>query len=167
MHVIEGEGAVYEPSSRGSRLVSVEVTDETGRPVEGAAVSFHTPIDGPTALFANGLRTEIVQTDVRGRASIKGLQMGSAPGRFLIRIVASKEQARVGALCSQYVSEPKGKAPTAHAKGGAGKWLTVVAVLGGGAAAGYYVAGRSGGSTQAAAAATVSIGTPAVTVGKP
>ena len=41
IQIVEGEGAVYAPGARSARPLAVEVTDETGRPVAGAAVSFH------------------------------------------------------------------------------------------------------------------------------
>ncbi len=63
IRVIEGEGAVHLPGARSSRPIAVEITDETGRPVAGAAVSFHLPEDGPGGAFVNGLRTEVVITD--------------------------------------------------------------------------------------------------------
>ena len=50
--VIEGEGAVYAVGSRATRGIAIQVTDETGRPVEGASVSFRLPDDGPSGSFA-------------------------------------------------------------------------------------------------------------------
>src|SRR5438093_61797 len=73
--VIEGEGAVHVPGSRSSRPLTVEITDETGKPVPNAAVSFHVPDDGPGGTFPNGLRTAVVTTDTRGRSSLRGLQV--------------------------------------------------------------------------------------------
>jgi hypothetical protein len=98
----------------------VEITEETGKPVAGAAVSFHLPEDGPGGTFVNGLRTEVVITDASGRASLHGLVANRIPGRFQIRILASKEQARAGTVSFQYVAEPRGGAavrPTATAAG--------------------------------------------------
>jgi hypothetical protein len=43
IRVIEGEGAVHQPASRSARPITVEITEETGKPVAGAAVSFHLP----------------------------------------------------------------------------------------------------------------------------
>jgi len=62
--------------------------------VEGAAVSFHLPEEGPGGLFANNIQTDVSVTDSHGHASVRGLQFNRASGRFMILIVASKEQAR-------------------------------------------------------------------------
>ena len=174
IRVVEGEGAVHAPGSRGARPLTVEVTDETGKPVEGAAVSFHLPEEGPGGVFANGMRTEVAVTDSRGHASAHGLQLNRAPGRFQIRIVASKEQARAGMVSFQYITGPGSgaAAPTAAGSHGYRKWIVVALLAGGGAAAGILAAGKSG-STPAAAPATplpmitLTIGAPAITVGKP
>src|SRR5581483_5246973 len=98
IRVVEGEGAVHAPGSRSIRPLTVEITDETGKPVDQAAVSFHLPDDGPGGVFLSGLRTEVVMTGADGRASIRGLQWNSTPGRLQIRIVASREQARAGMI---------------------------------------------------------------------
>jgi hypothetical protein len=172
IRVIEGEGAVHQPASRSARPITVEITEETGKPVAGAAVSFHLPEDGPGGTFVNGLRTEVVITDASGRASLHGLLANRIPGRFQIRILASKEQARAGTVSFQYVAEPRGGAavrPTATA--GRRKWMVVAAVVAGGAVGGV-VAMRGGAASPAAVPSAptppaLSIGTPAITVGKP
>jgi len=180
IQVIEGEGAVNAAGSRIARPLIVEVTDETGRPVEGASVSFHLPDEGPGGTFGNGLRTDVTVTDVRGRANLHTMVTNRTPGRVAIRIVASKEQARAGMVSFQYIAGPKnGAAPGKSARGGSSwmhgplKWVVVGALAGGAAAAGALVAGKSGNSgslTAAAAAATstgVTIGSPSLSVGKP
>jgi hypothetical protein len=184
IQVVEGEGAVHAPGSRTSRPLTVEVTDETGRPVSGAAVSFHLPEEGATGTFTNGLRTEVATTDARGRASIYGLQFNRVGGRFPIRIVASKEQARAGVISFQYIAEttgarrPAASAPSpapaashqqAVATHGHSKWLIVAAAVAGGAAAGILGATRGGSpkTEPAPPAPTLSIGVPTVVVVKP
>jgi hypothetical protein len=174
IRVIEGEGAVHLPASRSSRAITVEITEETGKPVAGAAVSFHLPEDGPGGTFVNGLRTEVVLTDSSGHASLHGLQANRIPGRFQIRILASKEQARAGTVSFQYIAEPKGGVAAVKAAGTAGrrKWVVVAAAVAGGAVAGF-VATRGGAATPAVvvpsapAPPVLSIGTPAITVGRP
>jgi len=146
----------------------VEVTDETGKPVEGAAISFHLPEEGPGGLFSNGMRTEVAVTDSHGRASLHGLQLNRAPGPFQIRILASKEQARAGMVSFQYIAGPGsgagpgGRPATAGSSHRYRKWIVVALLAGGGAAAGILVAERPWSAPRA-----LTIGTPVISVGKP
>jgi hypothetical protein len=173
IRVIAGEGAVHLPGSRSSRPITVEITEETGKPVAGAAVSFHLPEDGPGGAFVNGLRTEVVITDGNGHASLHGLLANRIPGRFQIRILASKEQARAGTVSFQYVAEPKGGAATASvAPAGRRRWVALAAAVAGGAAASIAFTRASAVSPaamvpSAPAPPVLIIGTPAITVGKP
>lgn len=175
IRVVEGEGAVSAAGSHLSRPLTVEVTDETGRPVEGASVSFHLPDAGPGGTFGNGLRTDVTVTDARGRASLHTILLNRAPGRFAIRIVASKEQARAGLMTFQYVAEPKGASETAAGSKsrhsllrGPLKWAALAAMAGGAATAGALLSGKS--ATAAASPSAPSTGpstTPGVTIGSP
>ena len=173
IQVIEGEGAVHTPGSLSLRPLTVEITSETGKPVEGAAVSFHLPEEGPGGTFGNQLRTDVAITDANGRASLRGLQLNRTPGPFQIRIVAAKEQAHAGAVSSQYISEPKsGTTPgTPTASRSPLKWIAMAVAAGGAAAAVALLAGKSSaGPTPAASTAVAlapTIGTPTITVGKP
>ena len=175
IQVTGGEGAVHTPGARDARAIAVVVTDETGHPVEGAAVSFHLPEQGPSGSFVNGLRTEVATTDERGRAAVRSIEYNRVPGRFEIRIVASKEQARAGTVSFQYIN---GASPgtasasaTAKTKGGwhpRKKWLILAAVAGAGAAGGAVALSHASPSSSSTDAATVfSIGTPSITVSKP
>jgi hypothetical protein len=114
--VLEGEGAVHAAGARIARPLMVEVTDETGKPVPGAAVSFQLPPEGPSGLFSNGLRTDLVLTDASGRASIHSVQLNRTGGPFRIRITAVKEQARAGAVSTQFIGENRTAAPVKTAK---------------------------------------------------
>lgn len=175
IQVASGEGAVHAPGARDARAITVVVTDETGRPVEGAAVSFHLPDQGPSGSFVNGLRTEVAVTDASGRAVVRSLEYNRVPGRFEIRIVASKEQARAGTVSFQYIAgtsaggaSASASAKTSHHWHPRKKWLILAAVAGVGAAAGTAALTRSSSSSAAAESAPVfSIGPPSVTVSKP
>ena len=176
IQVVEGEGAVYPAGARAARFLTVEVTDETGRPVEGAAVTFHLPEDGPSGTFTSGLRTDVATTDSHGRATIHGPALNRIPGRFQVRILAVKEQARAGIISFQYISAPAGGAPARALNGPVHRtrWVAIAALVGAGAAAGI-LAGRPGGSagappqtvTPPPSAAILTIGTPTVKVGAP
>jgi hypothetical protein len=103
------------------------------------------------------------------------LQLNRASGRFLILIVASKEQARAGIASFQYIAEPGSGAATAKAGSSHGyrKWMVLAVLAGGGAAAGILAAGKSGGTPAPSvppapvSTVTLTIGAPAITVGKP
>lgn len=177
IQVVEGEGAVHSPGSHSARFLTVQITDESGRPVEGAAVSFHLPEDGASGTFSSGLRTDVVTSDAHGRATLHNLNLNHVAGRFQIRIVAAKEQAHAGIVSFQYIAGPERAASPASAAGPPHRirWIAVAAAVCGGAAAGILAA-RSGGvaapsappaSSPAAAGTSLSIGSPTVTVGKP
>jgi hypothetical protein len=171
IQILEGEGGVHAPGARLARPLTLAVTDETGRPVAGAAVSFNLPEDGPSGAFASGLRTDVATTDQLGRATLRSIQLNRIAGRFQIRIIASKEQARAGTVSFQYIADAGSgvAAARAHAASrGHGKWIAIAALIGAGAAAGT-VASRSGNSANpsAAAAPALTIGSPSLTVGKP
>jgi hypothetical protein len=173
IQVVEGEGTVHAPGSRSARPLTVNVTDETGRPVEGAAVIFHLPENGPGASFGNGLRTEVATTDARGRASAPSFQLNRTPGRFAIRIIASNEQARAGMESFQYVADTNsGAASVPRAKAAAtGRWKWALAAAVAGGAVGGVLASRSRGNSSTPASASsqppVSIGAPIITVMPP
>jgi len=114
--VLEGEAVVHPPGARIAHPLTVEVTDETGRPVAGAAVSFQLPPEGPSGLFSNGLRTDLVLTDAAGHASLHSVQLNRTSGQFRIRITAVKEQARAGAVSTQYIAETRNALPAASSK---------------------------------------------------
>ena len=186
IQVLEGEGAVYGARTRAGRPVSVQVTDETGRPVEGVAVSFRLPEEEPSGLFGNGLKTELVISGKDGKASVWGIQWGATPGPLRLRVTASKDAARAGIFVSQYLMEAKdwaagGERATARpGSGGAprigrGKLITAT-LLAAGAVAGGLVLSRggttspvNGGGVSAAASTTQvpQVGPPLIRITRP
>jgi hypothetical protein len=150
--------------------VTVLVTDETGRPVEGATVSFTLPAEGPGGVFSTGGRTEIAATRSDGRAAVWGMRWNRMAGPFEIRITAVKGLARAGVVSSQSLSnapEVRAAAPerTLAARGGH-KLLWISLAVAGAAAAG--VAGVAARKPSAAAASSVTplkIGTPTISLG--
>jgi len=170
LRVVEGEGSVFRAGTRATRGLTVLVTDEAGKPVPNAAVSFRLPDEGPSGVFGSGLKTEVVTTGADGKASVWGMQWNKVPGPMEIRITAVKDQARAGLVSTQYLSDtvaPKSGGDgvfTAH-KGHA-KWFLIAAGVGGGAAAGLlFGKSHSAAATPAAAATGVVIGAPSITIG--
>jgi len=155
--------------------------------VESAAVSFLLPEEGPGGAFAGGLHTDVAVTDAAGRAILHGLQWNRTAGRFGIRIVASREQARAGMVSFQYIAETPATAARAPAASSAAplapasaptarskvKWVVMAALAAGGAVAAGLLAGKSSASNTAVAlsapvaAPVLAIGNPTVAVGKP
>jgi hypothetical protein len=159
---------VHASGARDSRAIAVQITDETGRPVDAATVSFRMPEEGPGGLFAGGMRTEVVTTRADGNAVVRGITWNRAPGAFHVRVTAVKGQVRAGTIIAQYISD----APQPKAGPGAPtrrKWIAIAAIVGGGAAAGVVVGlGRS--SQSAATAPTApppTIGAPTIAIGRP
>jgi hypothetical protein len=169
IRVIEGEGVAYPLGGRATRGVTVQVTDETGKPIEGASVSFRLPEEGPSGTFATGSRTEIALTKGDGRASIWGMQWNRTEGSFEIRITAAKGQARAGTVCPVYLSKASVEtdAPTSMKLSRSHKWLwiTVAVVAGAGVAMALAtVAGKS--STPIGPTTTpTGIGSPTIVIG--
>lgn len=173
LRVVQGEGSVYGTNSRATRGVIVQVTDETGKPVEGAAVTFRLPEQGPTGEFNSGKRTELLTTAADGRAEVWGMQWGREPGAFELRITAAKGATRGGVLCPLYLSDAPAlksseEAPQ-HQLGGSKKKLWIALALA--AAASAAVIGVAGSKVPAAIAPgtveSVRIGAPTITIGRP
>ena len=178
IQVVEGEATVHTPGSRNGHALTVVVTDETGKPAAGAVVTFKLPDDGPGGTFANGLRSEVVTADARGRASIRGLHVNRIPGRFQIRITTSLEQARAGIVSFQYVAGlNEGAATAADSKAKPRSRWPWIALVVGAAAAGGIAAGAGGGGghsgttvaalPQLPSTPSLSIGGPTISVGRP
>ena len=172
LKVVEGEGTVYRTGTRATRGLTVLVTDETGKPVENAAVSFRLPDEGATGAFSSGLRTEVATTGANGRATVWGMQWNKTPGPVEIRITTIKDEARAGIVSTQYLSDaiaPKagGEGTFSASHKGRTKWVLIAAAAGG-AVAGLAF-GRSKGTTTTASpvGAVTSIGNPSINIGHP
>ena len=171
IRVIEGEGVAYPLGGRATRGVSVQVTDETGKPMEGASVSFRLPDDGPSGSFSNGSRTEIATTRPDGKASAWGMQWNRIEGSFEIRITAVKGAARAGTVCPIYLSKATAEtnSPVPVKLASNHKWMWVVVAVAGGAGIAVAAAalGAKSSAPAAPAATPTSIGTPTIVIGHP
>lgn len=170
LRVVEGEGAVYAVGSRATRGITVQVTDEAGKPVEGAAISFRLPEEGPSGVFSTGLRNEVVSTKADGRATVWGMQWNKVPGAFEVRITAAKDQARAGIVSTQYLSDAvAAKAggssfqPSHHSRN---KWILISAVAVG-AGAGFAFSRSQSAKTVVSPVIPTQIGNPGITIGRP
>jgi len=178
--VVEGEDAVHAAGSRSATPLTVLVSDQIGRPVPGAAVSFLMPSSGPAGIFASGLATEVLTTGKDGQASVRQIRWGNAVGQSRIRVTAMKGQARAGILIAQHIEAPssekaggsKGRSRSVSKPGK--KWVAIALVAAGAAVGGLVLgttSGNSNGGPPVAASVSeapgVQVGLPSITVGEP
>ena len=174
LRVVEGEGASYPAGSRAIRGLTVEVTDEAGQPVPNAAVSFRLPESGPTGVFSNGTRTEIASSGPNGRVTVWGMKWNRLPGGFAIRVTAAKGETRAGTIVAQSLLEPSsvqnaaaGKQDFVRYKVRRGsRWIWLSALAAGAAGGGLAFGSRTGRAGAGAAPVSITIGNPAITVGR-
>jgi hypothetical protein len=168
IRVVEGERAVYPIGSRATRGITIQVTDETGKPVAGAAVSFRLPDDGPTGTFSSGMRTEIVTTTPEGIANVWGMQWNRVTGPLEIRITATKGQARAGTVCGLYLSKVESDTALvvhrSHKKVWIGVGIAAAAFVG---AAAISNRGTPSSASTPAGVNAPQIGTPVIIIGRP
>jgi len=173
IRAVQGEGAVYATGTRAPDVI-VEVTDENGEPVRGAAVSFRLPASGPAGTFPNGLTTDVVLTDSVGIAKAPRIRWNNIAGPVEIRITAAKGTARAGILMNARLSGNEKDVEAQQdlaALGSRRKWLKVTAVIAGVAAgsafAGLALVKRETTAQTSTSAATLAVGPPVITIGAP
>src|SRR5579863_5918989 len=75
--VVEGDGTINNIKQRVNVELVVEVRDESQRLIDGAAVVFFLPAQGPSGTFSNGTKALTTSTDRLGRASATGIHPNS------------------------------------------------------------------------------------------
>ncbi len=172
LRVLEGDGAVYPVNSRATRGLTVQVTDESGQPVNGATVSFRLPDQGAGGTFSTGLRTEVVTTQVDGRATVWGMQWNKTPGQFDIRITAVREQARAGIMSTQYLSDATAEKVAGNTASkfqashhGRNRWLMIGAIAAGAGVGLAFAAGQAKSTPSVSPVVPTVIGSPSIIIG--
>lgn len=147
--------------------------------MEGAAVSFRLPEEGPGGTFSRGTRTEIQITGPDGRAGFREFIAGHASGPFQVRVTAARDSIRAGTIIDQYISEATDKAASAgphHAKSllapgekasSSRRWMIWVAVGGGAAAAAFAASAMGHGGSASTPASAAAPRLPAPVIGVP
>lgn len=172
LKVIDGDGVTYRTGTRATRGLTVLVTDETGKPVDMAAVGFRLPDEGASGTFGSGLRTEIVTTGADGRASVWGMQWNKTPGPVEIRVTAIKEQARAGIISTQYLSDSvaaqSGGEGVFRSSHGGHKWLWIAGAIavGAGTGAAFLLLNKSKNNSNPTSPSGVTVGSPSIVVGQ-
>jgi hypothetical protein len=163
--VLAGEGELNDLERKVMAPLVVDVLDQNGRPVEGAAVVFRFPLNGPSASFSNGEKARTVRTNADGQAAAVDWMANGEVGKFQVRVNASRGNELGEAVfsmsnVSRITEEIKSK--DKHKSVWSSRWVKIgIAAGAAGAVAGIVLATR-GGSTSSVSA---SPGTP--TIGGP
>lgn len=178
IQVVEGEGAVIAAGARVTHGLAVRTTDELGKPVPGALVSFRLPEDGPSGVFLSGLATEVVAAGEDGVAWLPTVRWNRVPGPVQIRVVAVKEQSRAGTVVPLHLSaggdgasgyregQPRAslRAPSKRSK----RWIVVGLVAAGAAGVGFSTGWASGPRREpASGTGSPRVGPPVISLGRP
>lgn len=169
IRVPAGEGAVQPAGARVRAPWTVQVVDETGRPVPDATVTFRLPAEGATGTFPNGLQTEVTRTGPDGRATVREVRWNRNPGPVRVRVIAVKNGERAGAVFEQeLVTGPAPSASGIPLVRSRSRWWKIGAAAAGAVATGVVVAwvARDSRATPANVP-QVRIGTPVIAVGRP
>ena len=134
--VVEGDGAVNDIGAVTVAEPVVRIEGENSQSLAGAMVVFTLPETGPGGIFADGSKSLIVHTDLKGLAAARGLQPNKTEGPFQIRVDASFQ----GLTASTTISQTNVVPIVVSATKPASKKGLLFAIIGGVAAA----AGGSG-----------------------
>ncbi len=169
IRTLQGEGAVQPAGRRVVAPLSVLVTDEIGRPVAGAAVTFRLPEEGPGGVFASGLKTEVMRTGPDGRATVHEIRWNRMAGPVRIRVTAVHGEARAGTIVHQYLSSSAPPAGQGLTRSSGRRWVKLAAMAAGAAALGFTIGyvRESQGRAVGSPTPPVKIGTPVIVVGRP
>ncbi len=145
--VVEGEAGINNIRTGSARDIVVRVEDESGAPVQGAAVVFSLPAQGAGGAFPDNAATLTVMTDAAGLATMRGLRPNKTAGKFQIHVNASQQ----GRTARADVAQFNMVVPNAAEEGGrSNKKLIVILALAGAAAAGGAAAALNGGGSKSA-----------------
>ena len=99
--IISGQDEIHNVNRKIQTQPQVEVQDQNRNAVQGAAVVFTLPQQGPGGTFENGSNTLTTTTDRQGRAIARGVRLNKQLGPFSIRVTASHEGKTASATITQ------------------------------------------------------------------
>lgn len=91
---VTGEGATHNLGKGLVTIPEVEVQAGPGTPVEGAEVTFSTPLIGPSGTFYGASHAVTVTADAAGRAVATGFAPNAEEGSYSIEVVARYRDAQ-------------------------------------------------------------------------
>lgn len=96
---------IQESNGVPAKALTVQVRDESGRPVQDAAVAFRLPDTALSGTFADGTQSAVAYTDASGTAHVDGIRWIASSGSVPVRITASKGNSHAGLLFEEKLSE--------------------------------------------------------------
>jgi len=123
--VVEGEGAKNVAQQIAPKQLIVRVLDANDRPVEGAAVTFKAPANGPSGDFTDDSKSIRVLTDTDGVANAGPYHPNAARGVYPIQVRAEFQRALATVNISQ-MNVVQGKSHK--------KMIAIIAIVAGAAA---------------------------------
>jgi hypothetical protein len=159
--VVQGEAAIHNLRDKKAIDIVVRVRDGNRNPLSGATVMFTLPESGASGTFADRSTKMIATSDGDGYAIASGLRPNNIAGPFVIQIEAAHGDGSATASVTQFNMNVE------SARGGSGKWIALLAVIGAAGAGGAVYALRSGGSGPQTVATPISLTPGSSTVGPP
>ncbi len=105
LRVVEEPKAVSPAGFVPAKRLTVQVRDESGRPVPDAAVAFRLPDSPLSGAFADGAQSAVAYTDGSGVAHVDGIRWIASSGSVPVRITATKGNNHAGLLFEEKMSE--------------------------------------------------------------
>ena len=156
--VLEGEAAKHSIVPRIGVQISVEISDDAGKPVPGAQVLFQLPASGAGGSFPGGRLSQRVVSNAQGRAASSGFAPNDTEGRFNVKVTSSS-----GSLTASTVVAQVNIKQYESAKKSSNKLLWILLAAGGAGAAGV-VAATSGKSSSSGGATGPAVVPPSITI---
>jgi hypothetical protein len=99
--ILAGQDEIHNVNRKLHTQPVVEVQDQNRNPVQGAAVVFTLPSQGPGGTFENGSNMLTTTTDHLGRATASGVRLNKQLGPITIHVTASAHGQTATALITQ------------------------------------------------------------------
>ncbi|HUA84354.1 MAG TPA: hypothetical protein VMB85_10885 [Bryobacteraceae bacterium] len=99
--ILSGQDEIHNINRKVRTQPVVEVQDQNRNPVQGAAVVFTLPSQGPGGTFENGSNMLTLTTDHQGRATAAGIRLNKQLGPYTIHVTASYQGHTANAIITQ------------------------------------------------------------------
>ena len=153
---LAGDGEMNDLERKIMAPLVVDVLDQNSRPVEGAAVVFRFPLNGPSASFSNGDKARTVRTNADGQAAAVDWVAEGGAGKFQVRVNASRGNELGETVISMSnvsrITEDMKTTKSKHKSLWSSRWVKIgIVAAAAGAVAGIILATRGDSTTTVSA----------------